>query len=143
MRVAKEAEIRGNELSRMKAEDPKSVHVSDDELRARAVNLLQAINYVIDDRRTLADEVDDKTINRRGLTAGEIFDAGKRLGLESPFISSLFDVLIDEGFLNTYVESVRTAVGQSLIARTFAPSAELISDSVSRYTAQWGLPVGS
>ena len=78
-----------------------------------------------------------------GLTAEEIFAIGvQQFGWSEVEISTLFDVLIDDGYLVTEVATLTDDAGDEWLARVFFPDGEAVSELVRRFSLQRGLPDG-
>jgi hypothetical protein len=142
--LAKAAHSEGKQLRSYKHQPKKLSLYEDNELRANALSLLQIIRQELD-RRMLLEGIPEKGDYPHpfGLTLKEIFKIAKegRLPWADERISTLFDILIDEGLLVTHVERLQED-GVSRVSRTFEPDGEVVSSYVRRYTTQWGLPYG-
>ena len=78
-----------------------------------------------------------------GLTAQEIFCLGERLRFKPAYISSLFDLLIDNGHLVTHIARRPHATEPiEVLTRVFEPDGEMVSELVRVDTTQRGLPRG-
>ncbi len=144
-KIGKEAESEGNVLKKIKFESCKLPLSSDEELYQKAINLLQVIQHVLDQRVMEEYILKDKgPPHPYGLTAKEIFHLGKMedLNLQDVQISTLFDILIDGAYIIPHVERRTDESGCERWFRTFQPDGEVVSDWVRRYTTQWGLPYG-
>jgi len=141
--IEREGAVDGTRLKRRKATYHEASTRSDSELRADAMQLLQVIRYVLDER-LLAEHVEGvrESPHPFGLTATEIFDLGNQLGWEGERVSCLFDILIDGANLVTHVQRLVDEHGVAHWARTFEPDGEIVSDLARRLTRQWGLPPG-
>jgi hypothetical protein len=114
----------------------------DAQLRMDAMYLLQVIANAVDERHA-TELLFNPTCDRRlGLKSTEVFELGERLGFQRPYISALFDLLIDDGSIVTRVEEVVDEDGVTRLVRTFKPDGEAVSDLVRHLTVQWGLPSG-
>lgn len=116
----------------------------DEDLRQDAVRLLQVIRHILDDR-IMEQCIKRGEIIRKhpfGLRPSEIFEIGKKFGWEDIRISTLFDILIDEAYLEPHVQTIKDRDGKHRMIRTFEPDGEMVSELVRRYTTQWGLPYG-
>jgi hypothetical protein len=112
------------------------------QLHERAIALLQIIMDSLD-RRRIRQYWQTGEYNRKhpyGLNAAEIFEIGNSMGWDRMITSTLFDILIDEATLVTHVQDIRDQDGQKYDERTFEPDGEIVSESIRRFTTQWGLP---
>jgi hypothetical protein len=115
------------------------------ELREWAIQLLQIIRHVLDQRimeMGLYDRTGAFTVHPFGLQAHEIFNIGKELELDDVVISALFDILIDEAFIVTHASKAEVFQNIMRVVRSFEPDGEVVSEHVRRYTMQWGMPNG-
>jgi len=118
------------------------IPTSDAQLRRDAMRLLQVIAAAVDERHAEELLYNPACDRRGGLEPTEIFGLGHRLGFKRPYVSALFDILIDEGSIVTRVEEVRDENGVARLVRTFKPDGEVVSELVRHFTIQWGLPSG-
>lgn len=117
--------------------------IYDEELKQDAVRLIQVIRYTLDQKNVeYRDYWHKDPPHPFGLQTKEIFDLGKKLGLDDVRISTLFDILIDEAFLVTHVQEVNNRKEKKRLARTFEPDGEIVSNLIRAYSNQWGLPDG-
>lgn len=143
-KIEKDSRSVGVRLGRSSFEVTESRFVTDEELQRDAISLLQLIRHVLDQRIERYHEYWRRSLEHHpfGLTAAEIFELGARLNLEDVQISALFDILIDEAFLVTHVQTINDDDGVCRMARTFEPDGEIVSEMIRKYTDQWGLPYG-
>jgi len=116
--------------------------VSDAQLRKDAMRLLQVIADSVDQKHALELLYDSSCDRRVGLKPAEIFALGDRLNFDRPYVSALFDILIDDGSIVTRVEELVEDDGLTRLERTFKPDGEAVSDLVRHFIVQWGLPSG-
>jgi hypothetical protein len=140
--VDRTAQSEGSKLRGRKFEIAPYRTISDARLRMDAMKLLQVIAKSVDDRHAEDLLFDPSCDKRAGLGTNDIFRLGERLGFEGPYVSALFDVLIDDGSLVTRVEEVAEDDGVKRVVRTFKPDGEAVSGLVRRFSIQWGLPRG-
>ena len=117
----------------------------DEELTKASIKLLQAIRRKIDNALYEIFEFEDEYPHPFGLTASEIFDIGRALGIkDEEKISAAFDILIDNAFLVTHVQEKELLIDseEKFYVRTFEPDGEVISNKIRRFTSQFGLPLG-
>jgi hypothetical protein len=143
-KIEKESRHIGTRLGKSSFKVIESPFVTDEELKRDAINLLQLIRHILDQRIERYEEYWQRSLKHHpfGLTAAEIFELGTRLNLENVRTSALFDILIDEAFLVTHVQTINDDDGVCRIARTFEPDGEIVSEMIRKYTDQWGLPYG-
>jgi hypothetical protein len=87
--------------------EPKGRHINttDDELQKDASDLLQIIQYTIQNEIYSKHLNDQKLPHPYGLSPKTIFKLAQSLGISEPgYISSLFDLLIDKAYLVTHVQ---------------------------------------
>jgi len=109
---------------------------SPSELWKSAIDLLQVIRHVIDQRIMSMDLYDNDgnyTKHPFGLRAQDIFDLGRSLKFTDVVISALFDILIDEAYIVTHVSEVDYNSEKRMV-RSFEPDGEVISNLIRRYT---------
>jgi hypothetical protein len=114
-------------------------------MESDAWQLLQVIRFNLDQKI-----VEERTYDQSwviptpfGLTAQEIFCLGDRLEFKPAYISSLFDLLIDNGHLVTHIARRPHATEPIEVwTRVFEPDGEMVSELVRLYTTQRGLPRG-
>lgn len=130
----------GHELRSVPVKEHSSPMFTSSDLRKKAFILLQLILENLDQRR-VDRWVAGEDVNKHpcGMRASEIFALGREQGWEIPLVSTLFDILIDEATLVTHVEKVTDSEGHEWVARTFEPDGEIVTESIRRYTAQWGI----
>lgn len=133
---------RGREVRKVRRRPSEPIPFDDVALRRDALKLLQLILLAVYQRRVDEHELESETRGGRiGLTACEIFNLGRRRGWEDVRISAMFDILIDEGHLVTRVERDKTGERSSLV-RTFELDGEVVTDTIRKYTIQFGASRG-
>jgi hypothetical protein len=139
-KIEREASSEGQHLPQR--EPLPSPLLTDDELREKAIGLLQHTMDELDRKRiqNYWHSRQHSTPHPFGLTAEEVFKIGKRHHWEKVLSSTLFDVLIDQATLVTHVQILSNSHGDKTVERTFEPDGEVVGEAVRRYTMQWGLP---
>ena len=77
-----------------------------------------------------------------GLRSKEINNIMKKyITKDTSYISTLFDVLIDESYLIPHDQKQKITSSNYLHFRSFEPDGEIVSNKIRRYNAINGLPV--
>lgn len=144
--IASKAKSKGKRLRRSRKPLTTPPSLCDScELREWAIQLLQIVRYVLDQRIMqlgLYDESGAFTEHPFGLQAREIFNIGRELEIDDVVISALFDILIDEAFIVTHASTTELFENIVHVVRSFEPDGEVVSEHVRQYTTQWGMPNG-
>lgn len=133
----------GSLLKKIKIKLQEFPILEDSILRRDAIILIQLIWFTIAKRiEEYKGYMQSDPPHPFGLQTSEIFDIGRKLGWKDIWISTLFDILIDEAYLVTHAQEIIERSETKRLVRTFEPDGEMVSELLERFTYQWGLPYG-